>query len=517
MEKVKVLPRIMAPRFCGNDDGSRPEGGSGAGFRLHRAWRSTTPWGLPAWRKPQQERAEIDEDLVMRILIIDDDRALCRSLQIHLEREGHGVTCAYTGEEGLTQARNSEFALLFVDLNLPDASGLDILKELGEQEGCPLMVMITGVQDARSTISAIRLGAFDYIRKPLDLDAVMVTLEKAAKHLATVTPQRTESIAAATDRPHEMVGASPALIEVLKQVALVSETRVPVLINGESGTGKELVARALHETSTPDLPFIAVNCSAVVATLLESELFGHVKGAFTGADADRAGKLEAAGGGTLFLDEIGDMSYDLQAKLLRVLQEKEFERVGSTRPIKFRARVVAATHRDLRGMVEKEGFREDLYYRLAVSTIHVPALRERRSDIPLLVEHMLARIAQELHKNVSDVSEAAINRCLAYDWPGNVRELSNVLTRAVLLARGPAITEELIARSMGESAPDAPPAGPLKSLREVEEDCVFRTLLSTGWNITKTAEILDISRVTLRKKIEDYGLVRPATVGSGRP
>ncbi len=445
----------------------------------------------------------------MRILVIDDDSGLCRSMQIHLERQGHAVTTAQTAHDALERFSAVNPEVTFVDLNLPDISGLDIIRKLKEQGSETLAVMITGEQDANATIQAIRLGAFDYIRKPLDLDAILVTLEKAAQDL---TRRKVEpSLVAETgDARTELVGADPLIIDVLKQVAVLSDSRVPVLIQGESGTGKELVARALHDTAGAGAPFVAVNCSAVVPTLLESELFGHEKGAFTGADATKVGKLEHADEGTVFLDEIGDMSLELQAKLLRALQEREFERVGGTRAIPFRARVVAATHRDLQAMVAKEEFRQDLYYRLAVSTIDVPPLRERRGDIPLIVKHLLAKNAIELHRNVTGIEETALRALRAYEWPGNVRELSNVLVRAILLARSETLSAGEILAAMGHGIERFADPSDIRPLREVEKDYVEKALNATGWNISRTAELLDISRVTLRKKIADYEIHSPA-------
>lgn len=443
----------------------------------------------------------------MKIAVIDDDRALCRSLQIHLQRMSHEVQIFFTGAEGLHHLLEGNCELAFVDLNLPDTTGLEILRAFKDSGGKTLTVMITAVQDSKSTIDAVRLGAFDYVRKPLDLDAVMLTVEKAKQLRCSLAQRHSEPMAVPIQpSPYEIIGAHPSIIEVLKQVALVADSHVPVLIQGETGTGKELVARALHNACSPGAPFVAVNCSAVVATLLESELFGHVKGAFTGADSNKIGKLEAAGNGTIFFDEIGDMSYDLQAKLLRVLQEKEFERVGSTNPIAFHARVVAATHRDLQLLVAGNEFREDLYYRLAVSTIRVPSLRDRRSDIPALVQSILERITQELHKDIAGLDKEAIQSFIDYDWPGNIRELSNVVTRAILLARTPVISKEVALASMGKVQPANVFSEGIKPLREAERDYVLKALISTGWNIMRTATLLDISRVTLRKKIEDYGL-----------
>ena len=446
----------------------------------------------------------------MRILIIDDDRALCRSLQIHLQREGHTVECAYSASAGVEAFETAPTDLVFVDLKLPDVSGLDVLRELKGLDAEPLSVMITGAQDAKATIEAVRLGAFDYIRKPLDLDAVLVTIEKAAQHFAKPAPRNVASVAVFSDHPHEIVGAHPKIIEVLKQVGLYSQSRIPVLVQGESGTGKELVARLLHETGSQGLPFIAVNCSAVVPTLLESELFGHEKGAFTGADSTKIGKLELAAEGTILFDEIGDMSFGLQAKLLRALQEHEFERVGGTEPIPLKARVLAATNRDLESLMADGKFREDLYYRLAVSTIHVPPLRERRSDIPLLAEHLLGQIRKDLDASVNAIEEAALQRLQAHDWPGNVRELRNVLTRAAVLARAPIITEDLIIESIERSSAQTRKVpAVVTTLRQAEKRHIESALYSTGWNISHTASLLDISRVTLRKKIGDYGLTPP--------
>lgn len=447
----------------------------------------------------------------MHISVIDDDRALCRSLQIHLQRLGHEVQVFCTGTEGLRHLNEGNCELAFIDLDLPDTTGLEILRNFENSGGDTLTVMITAVQDSKSTIDAVRLGVFDYIRKPLDLDAVMLTVEKAVRQRSSASQVISEPVGAvAPQGPYEIIGAHPSIIEVLKEVAHVADSHIPVLIQGETGTGKELVARALHNASGPSTPFVAVNCSAVVATLLESELFGYEKGAFTGADSNKTGKLEAAGNGTIFFDEIGDMSYDLQAKLLRVLQEKEFEQVGSTKTIAFHGRVVAATHRDLRAMVSGEAFREDLYYRLAVATIRVPSLRDRRSDIPVLAQCILERIAQEVHKEIHGIDDETIQCLMAYDWPGNIRELTNVLTRAVLLARLPVLSKDVILASMGQIPPLSVFSDSIKPLRDAERDYVYKALLSTNWNIKRTAELLEVSRVTIRKKIEDYGLSKPS-------
>ncbi len=444
----------------------------------------------------------------MKAVIIDDDQALCRSLQIHLDREGHEARVAHTAADGLALLDAERPDVAFIDLKLPDQTGLEILRALQERQPTCLGVMITGTQDTKATIEAVRLGAFDYIRKPLDLDAVMVTLEKALRKRPAKAAQGAEDFGEAN--PHEIVGADPAIVEVIKQVGRLSQNQVPVLIQGESGTGKELVARALHEAAAPDQPFVAINCSAIVPALMESELFGHVRGAFTGADRDKRGRLEEAGEGVMFFDEIGDMSLALQAKLLRALQERSFERVGSAAPVPLRARVVAATHRDLSALVAEGAFREDLYYRLAVSHIRVPPLRERRGDFPILARHLLAQISRDLNVAITGLEEAAIAQLQTHSWPGNVREMENALTRAALMSRESVLTQGVIAAAMAEPASRGAAAPTdIKPLSEAERDHIEQALHATNWNITRTAKLLEVSPTTLRKKIGDFGLAHP--------
>lgn len=449
----------------------------------------------------------------MRILVIDDDQSICRSMQLTLEHEGHQVRCAYCAREGIEAFKVEPAEIAFVDLQLPDESGLEVLRVLRDLHPAPLMVMITGYQDTKATIEAVRIGAFDYIRKPLDYDTILVTLEKASQYLARPSGRKVASVVESGDYAHEIVGANPEIIDVIKKIGLLSQSNIPVLIEGESGTGKELVARGLHEATSPSHPFVAINCSAVVPTLLESELFGHEKGAFTGAESTKTGRLESAGEGTIFFDEIGEMAADMQVKLLRALQENEFERVGGLETIPLRARVIAATNRDLKSCVAQGTFREDLYYRLAVSTIRVPPLRERKEDIPLLAEHLIDRISRDLEKEVIGVEEAALIRLKNYDWPGNVRELKNVLLRAVALNRNTIITEDIICESMEDDLPAEEPRLGVSTLRDAEKRHIEAALLFTGWNKKQAAALLDISRVTLRKKIQDYGLLPPLKSG----
>ena len=438
-----------------------------------------------------------------RILIIDDDESLCRSLQIQLTELGHEVKYANRGLAGLDLAAQYTPDLILLDLALPDGSGLEFLPRITSGSEVPV-AMITGQQDMKATIEAMRLGAFDYLRKPFDLDDVRLLLEKAQR---AKTERRKDGpdlrAELASPGRHEIVGSDPGVIELIKQIGLLSRSRVTVLVEGESGTGKELVARALHEAAAPGDPFIPINCSAVVPTLFESELFGHERGAFTGADARKTGKMELAGKGTLFLDEIGDMPLELQAKLLRVLQEREFERVGGVESVPFRARVIAATNKDLRQLVREERFREDLLFRLTVSSLRVPPLRKRRGDIRPLVQHLLGRITKELHRDVEGVDESALRRLEAYDWPGNVRELENVLTRAVALAQRPILTAEEFGVSLCPSPGDPGPEA-IVPLRDAEKRYIEKVLTAHAWNITRTAKTLEISPTTLRKKINDY-------------
>lgn len=444
--------------------------------------------------------------MIQRILIVDDDAALARSLQLQLGTKGIEAVVAGTATGGLEAIEENAPDLVLLDINLPDGDGISVMEQIVARRSEMPVVMVTARQDMAATIKAMRAGAFDYIRKPFDIDDVLLVIEKLGRR----GPQSAPGGATAGDTalPREIVGSDPKMLDVLKQIGLLSRSRVSVLIRGESGTGKELVARALHEASCPDEPFLAINCSAVVSTLLESELFGHEKGAFTGADRQKTGKLELAGKGTVFFDEIGDMDVDLQAKLLRVLQEKEFERVGGTEPLVFKARVICATHRDLKAMVAAREFREDLLYRIVVSEVELPPLRERPGDIKLLVQHFLGKLGTDLHKRVDNIDGVAMRQLRAYRWPGNVRELENVLACGVALSRGSTLVADDLALphvplTDGASAPTVS-AG--VSLADAEMAHIEKVLNSTEWNITRTAKLLEISPTTLRKKITDYGL-----------
>src|SRR4051812_24773162 len=406
---------------------------------------------------------------------------------------------------------------MLLDLGLPGGSGFDVLTALAERPRPPTIVVITARDDMQSTVKAIQLGAYEYLVKPVDIERLRLVIRRALDsrdtrdHLEAFVTRGAEARLVG-----DILGKSAAIRDVWKQIGAVSTTRAPVLIAGESGTGKELVAKAIHESSADrERPFVAVNCTALAPGVLESELFGHVKGAFTGAIADRPGRFELAGKGTIFLDEIAEIPLDLQAKLLRVVQERTFERVGDARPVQLEARIIAATHRDLPGMVAKGAFREDLFYRLRVVEITLPPLRERPGDIPILVEGLLAKINRDLDKDVRYVTPAALARLSAHAWPGNVRELETRLRRGVVPARADVIDEPLL--PTGAAAPHGDPAadgaeadaeGALPTLREIERRHIARVLAHTEWNKRRTCAILDISRPTLDRKIEEYGLRR---------
>lgn len=445
-----------------------------------------------------------------RLLIIDDDVGLCRSIQLLMGAEGYSVETASSEAEGWPLIDEWEPELIFLDLVLPDADGLSILKEISARFPATPVVVISGRQDMTATITAMQHGAYDYIRKPFDSDDIRLTIEKVQREQKKVgdvnAVQHTLSDEAV---PYEIIGSDPQILDILKRIGRLSSSRVNVLISGESGTGKELVARALHEATAPGKPFVAINCSAIVPTLLESELFGHEKGAFTGADRQKTGKLELAGDGTVFFDEIGDMDLDLQVKLLRVLQENAFERVGGNEHIRFKARPIFATHQNLGAMVNKGTFREDLFYRVAVTEIWIPPLRERNADVRELAYHFLRVIGKRLHKNVRDIADEALSKLEQHPWPGNVRELENVLTRAVAITQSTALLAEHIEFSSGSGSTEKYAEEMPTSLADAEKCHIEKALISNDWNITRTAQALEISPTTLRKKIKDFDLCSP--------
>jgi two-component system response regulator AtoC len=444
----------------------------------------------------------------MKILIIDDDQALCRSLQVPLGLKGHDVRLASSAENGINEASEFRPDVVFLDINLPGQSGLEALPAIVELPCEPTVVIMTGEADNFIAVQAMRSGAFDYLRKPLELDEIYTMLNRVEVHRSQEAnaPEVTNGLGGEDHYPN-MIGTHPDIIDLHKKIGLLSRSRVTVLIQGESGTGKELAARILHDARDPDKPFVDINCSAVVSTLLESEFFGHEKGAFTGADRLKIGKLEYAADGTVFFDEIGDMPLGLQGKLLRVLQEGEFVRVGGLETIPFRARFVSATHWDLEKLVKEGKFRKDLFYRIAVSTLYLPPLRERPGDIPQLVEALLRKIARQLQCPRPLINDEAMQKLLSHSWPGNVRELENVLTRSVALATDSILTAAEICLEQSHRDHVAPEQAAPVTLAEAEKRHVEMVLNQQRWNITQTAKQLEISPTTLRKKISDYNIV----------
>lgn len=440
------------------------------------------------------------------ILIADDDRAIRRTLELHLIEAGYGVVTAASGKEAVDLALAQEIDLLLLDLRLSGMDGFEVLTLVKEGKPSLPVIMITAFDDMQTAIEAIRLGAIDHLGKPVDLDHLDRVIEKIFEMSAL--SKTGVAFCDSPDPPFEaniMVGRSRSMKEVYKTIGAVADFRATVLIQGESGTGKELVARAIHFNSCfRNRPFIAVTCSALSPTVLESELFGHEKGAFTGAYRTKPGKFELAEGGTLFLDEISEISPELQVKLLRFIQEREFERVGGIETIKADVRIVAATNRNLLSMVSGGDFRQDLYYRLKVVSIDLPPLRERKDDIPVLVKFLLEKLYQETGKRVDVIPRESMNLILAHAWPGNVRELENTLRRAVLLSHGNVLSPGALHLEEKEKSDSLPLV--LKPLHEIEREHICNVLSFTHNEKKRAAEILGISRPTLDRRLKEFGV-----------
>src|SRR5919198_8676 len=408
----------------------------------------------------------MNEKRKTRVLVVDDDRIVLRAVSEILSREGYSVLSIDDAVEGLTAARDPAIDVCILDIKMPNLSGMDLLKAIKKERPEVEVIMMTAFATVETAVRAVKAGAYDYLTKPFEnIDEVSLTVAKAAERKALRDHTRVlEEALSARTQFEELIGQSAQMREVFKLVETVSHSTATVLIEGESGTGKELVARAIHfRSGRRDKPFLAVNCSALTDTLLESELFGHVRGAFTGATANKKGLFEAADGGTIFLDEIGDIPPATQVRLLRVLQEGELKRVGAADSVKVDVRVIAATHRDLPKLVKAGKFREDLFYRLNVIAIPLPPLRDRIEDVPLLAHHFLRRYTERLGKKVKTLSPEAIELLCGYRWPGNVRELENAVERAVVLCRADSITPtDLPPAISGRTAPlirEAPAAG----------------------------------------------------------
>ena len=442
-----------------------------------------------------------------KILIVDDERIMRESLAGWLKRDGHDVSLAASGEEAMSILKGSRFDILLVDIKMEGMSGLDVLRQVKESDPDVAVVMITAYGSIATAIDAMKNGAYDYLLKPFDPDALGVLIERIIEHQAQVREcmflreQYNER-----SRFESMIGQSKSMQAIFNLIQDVAPMDSTVLIFGETGTGKGLAAKAIHTNSSHgDGPFVAVNCGAIPGHLMESELFGHQKGAFTDAKETKKGRLEMAHGGTLFLDEIGEISMRMQIDLLQLLEDRVFYRVGGTQPLEAYFRVIAATNRNIEAAIKAGEFREDLYYRLNVISLTMPPLRERKEDIPLLAEHFLYRFSQETNTPLKKISRQAVDDMMLYEWPGNIRELENAIERAVVVGKGPTILpEDLPIFSPEHIAPSKN-----KTLKDIERMHIFEVLNENQWNISKSAKMLDIDRSTLYSKIKRYKLTQP--------
>jgi DNA-binding NtrC family response regulator len=462
-----------------------------------------------------------------RVLVVDDEEVVRDSIRLILEGSCE-ILEARDGARALEILHGREVDIVMLDQRMPGETGITLLPRIRALDPTIVVILATAVRDVRTAVEAMRLGAYDYLVKPFDVDDILMLVQRALEKRALERQVlRLRSLAGggfeAGDRTfHGMVGRHPEMARIYQLITQTAGTPTTILITGESGTGKELVARAIHQRSPrAGQPFVAVNVAAIPDSLVESELFGHEKGAFTGAHARKLGKFELAHGGTIFLDEIGSLRLDLQTKLLRALQEREIERLGGLRPVPIDVRVVTATNVNLRQAVRNRTFREDLYYRLNVVQIHVPPLRERREDIPFLVEHFVRKVARECHRRVDGVSAGALEVLSRYDWPGNVRELENVIHRAVVLAGGPVVMLRDVPLDMA-----MPETGsrlgedtglPLReACDQFERQYVLRMLERVQWNVSRAARLLGVHRNTVLTKLSVWGIQRPGTeLGGG--
>ncbi len=455
--------------------------------------------------------------LTEKILIIDDDLSIRRSYEKLLSSKGFVVETAKDGLDGYEKIESFSPQLVLLDINMPIMNGLELLEKIKKENRTttPVFIAITAYGDMDAALKAISFGAFDFLSKPISLEKLIDTVTKAFERILS-----TERIGFLVDnegfQKTSLIGRSPAMIDVYKSIASVSSNKAIVLITGESGTGKEVVAKAVHNNSeNRSFPFVPVNCAAIPSNLIESELMGYVKGSFTGADNDRKGKLAAADEGTLFLDEISEMPLEFQAKLLRILQEREYYPIGSSEAKRFKGRIIAATNRNLSSMVASGLFREDLYYRLNVITLSIPPLRQRKEDIDLLSAHFIKKANHDMGTNVEGITIEALDLLKAYDWPGNVRELENIIIKTAIGTKNPLITREEISpfidcdtnmEKIDDSSSDQFAFSRFIPLRELEKNYISYVLENMNWHKGKSVAILGITRPTLDKKIEEYGL-----------
>ena len=446
------------------------------------------------------------------ILVVDDEPGVRSSVSGVLRDEGFDVDTADTGEECLEKANGAAYDVIVLDIWLPGLDGLTTLQRLRERNIDSQVVIISGHGNIESAVRAIKMGAYDFIEKPLSLEKTVLVVRNALRQRDLEAENRVLRAKVDSQQQNTMVGESPAMMHLREQVSRAAPTNGRVLILGENGTGKELVARTIHQSSRRKSgPFIEVNCAAIPEELIESELFGHARGAFTGAVADKQGRFEQANAGTIFLDEIADMSLKTQAKVLRVLQEQVMERVGGTQRIKVDVRVLAATNKDLTAEIRAGRFREDLFFRLNVIPIFVPALRDRQQDVALLAEHFMALVAQEHGRKPKRLASEAAGRLQQYNWPGNVRELRNVIERVNIMVSGDTITaQDLGFLGRDGIVPDMPTAGPVAPLSQArddfEKDYILRTLAANQGNMSRTAEVLGVERSNLYKKLRAFGI-----------
>lgn len=448
-----------------------------------------------------------------RILIIEDEKLIRWSLRQRLQEEGYAVEEAETAELGLEKWSSATFDLVMLDYKLPDRTGLEVLQSIRELDQDIVVLMMTAYSSVESAVQAMKLGAYDYVSKPFQMDAIVLTVAKALQ--TTQLKRELRDLRAQMKRDYgfdRILGQCPPMQKLFQMISDVASSGAStVFLRGESGTGKDLVAKTIHYNSDrANRPFMNITCTAITETLLESELFGHERGAFTDARQMKKGLLELAEGGTVFLDEVGDMPPQLQAKLLRFLEEKTFRRVGGVRDIEVDVRVIAATNRDVHQLIEDGKFREDLYYRLNIIPIELPPLRERGKDIKLVAEHFVQIYAKEFRRDIRGLSPAAIKKLSGYSWPGNVRELRNIIERAALLCKHPEIGPDDLVLGRGDISPEASPTIKLPpggiSLQEIEEQLVRQALALAGDNQSQAAKLLHMSRDQLKYRMERYGL-----------
>lgn len=452
-----------------------------------------------------------------RVLVVDDETAIREAIRMTLEYEGYRIDEARSGQEGIDKATKVPYDAILLDIKMPVLDGIEVLENLKEQKVPTPVIMVSGHGDIQTAVECTKRGAFDFLEKPLNRDKLLLSVRNAVR--TQKLEEQVDELRERAERDYQLVGEAPGMKELRGQIELAAPTKATVLIQGESGTGKELVAREIHRRSSrAKMAFVQVNCAAIPEELIESELFGHEKGSFTGAVRKQTGKFVAADGGTIFLDEVGDMSLRTQAKVLRVLQEGEVEPVGSAMVVKVDVRVIAATNKDLVEEIRGGRFREDLYYRLNVIPIRTPPLRERRDDIPILGQHFAALFAQEHNKHPKKFTPAALRALQDASWRGNVRELRNMIERLVIMVPSDTIDVTDLPAEFFRAATDIiSSAMPLSTLQqfkdEAEKAFILAKLREHGWNVSKTAEAIDTPRSNLYKKIEQYGIKREGGAG----